>query len=192
MRQIAEIHLDSKALHLVLGQGELRELPDSDPEDCSDDQYELYLVESFHTPRQRLLKDWAFPDRESAIRFCQEEYSVAPNCWTNEPKYSLRMGVEYRLSCSGVPQPKLMSPPQGKLMFHTSLAETGENVNPNGYSYDLQIFGDRAGLRALAARLLITAESEAFDDEFHWHLDFHSSGNTSVTIRSPIYLRRLE
>jgi hypothetical protein len=95
----------------------------------------------------------------------------------------------YKLTTAGVPQPYPVASPNTKIVFRYSPAE-----DENGRIQTvLNICGTREGLKYLAAMLVLCAESEKYDPEFHIHLENMKEveADMDVTIRAPNHLDAL-
>jgi hypothetical protein len=93
---------------------------------------------------------------------------------------------DFTVTSVGIPQPYPDPPKNPRILFRYSTAESdGGNKREV-----LNVCGNVEGLKYLAAMLLMTADSEQYDPEFHIHLE-HMPGVESdcdVTIRAPVYL----
>lgn len=151
----------------------------------------LHIVKFLHTPKQALIAEQEFVSVEEAMDFCRRKYSIEKGEWQSIAPFTLDLHIEYGLTHTGTPQPVLSYPQGGAIAFRVT--ENPRGSNPDGSPYDLEICGTREGLRRLAAWLVVCAESEHFDAEYHHHFEngTETEGNTSVTIRSPQYLNIL-
>ena len=170
-------------LHLVLIE-DLSTTPDFPDLACQ------LMVNRHHLSRDReeiARKD--FTGLAQAQEYCQKEYGVAPGDWLNEITLPYKFEFNYTLSNCGVPQPYPVASRDAEMLFRFSPA-----VDENGRTRSVfNICGTREGLKCLAAMLVLCADSEKYDPEFHIHLEDQPSVETDidVTIRSPAYLDAL-
>ena len=95
----------------------------------------------------------------------------------------------YKVTTRGVPQPYPIAAPNSRIIFRFSPAE-----DENGQARQvLNICGTREGLEYLAAMLVLCADSEKYDPEFHIHLEDlkEVEADIDVTVRAPVYLEVL-
>lgn len=151
----------------------------------------LDVVEFLHTPKQALIADQDFTSVEEALDYCRTKYSIETDDWRRVLPFILDFRIEYDVTHTGTPQPVLLSPQGGELVFRVTADPTSSP--PDTSTYDLQICGTKEGLRRMAAWLLLCAESERFDLEYHRHFERgqEAEGNASVTLRCPTYLNIL-
>lgn len=96
----------------------------------------------------------------------------------------------YTLTNLGQPQPYPVASPDARIVFRCSPIENEDGQTRMG----LNICGTREGLKHLAAMLILCADSDKYDPEFHIHLDEQQGvdADMDVTIRAPIYLDALQ
>jgi hypothetical protein len=96
---------------------------------------------------------------------------------------------DYKVKTQGVPQPYPIAEPNSRILIRFSTAE-GENGRTRQV---LNICGTREGLKYLAAMLVLCADSEKYDPEFHIHLEDLEEVETDieVAVRAPVYLEML-
>lgn len=106
----------------------------------------------------------------------------------DEPDRTHRYTYEfdYTVTSVGVPQPYPNPPKNPCILFRYSTAESDGGTKRQV----LNVCGNAEGLKYLAEMLLLTADSEQYDPEFHIHLEFMPGVETDcdVTIRAPAYL----
>jgi len=93
---------------------------------------------------------------------------------------------DFTVTSVGIPQPYPDPPKNARILFRYSTAESDGGKQRQV----LNVCGNVEGLKYLAAMLLLTADSDQYDPEFHIHLE-HMPGVESdrdVTIRAPVYL----
>ena len=106
-----------------------------------------------------------------------------PRKQPNKVQYTFQF--DYTVSTAGVPQPYPVAQPKAKILIRCTPAE-----DENGRVYEvMNICGNREGLKHLAAMLVLCADSEQYDPEFHVHLEREREvdTDTEVTLRAPVY-----
>jgi hypothetical protein len=103
----------------------------------------------------------------------------------NERRVRYAFTFDYAVSTVGIPQPYPVPQGNPQILFRYSSADTDR-----GERRVLNVCGNAEGLKYLAAMLLLTADSEKYDPEFHIHLDAIPGveADGDVTIRAPVYL----
>jgi hypothetical protein len=93
---------------------------------------------------------------------------------------------DFTVSAAGIPQPYPVPPADPQILFRYSIAKTDGGSDRQV----LNVCGNAEGLKDLAAMLLLTADSEKYDPEFHIHLENMPGveADSDVTIRAPVYL----
>lgn len=150
----------------------------------------LFVIANLRTPNQKLMKEHYFASIILAEQYAQQEHSVSVTDWLDDAPFHYDFHFDYTVSYTGVPQPSLLDSPGAKLVFRLETEDTPDGKDGQA----LHICGNKDGLRRLAARLLLCADSEQYDESFHIHLDHHDeelTTNISVTLRSPSYLESL-
>ena len=140
----------------------------------------------FSAERSSQFKDFA--SLENAQSYCLSTYGVAKSDWTDKPKLSQNFEFEFALSDYGVPQPHTIGFPGAKIkvVFAPAPSVAGD-PQPN----QIEISGNAAGLRMLAAQLLLCADSHTYDPWFHIHFKSDAS-NLEMTLYAPSYFDRWE
>ncbi len=105
------------------------------------------------------------------------------------PRLRYCFRFNYKVTQRGVPQPYPLATPNSIIVFRFSPAED----ETGAVRTVLNICGTRAGLKRLAAMLVLCADSEQYDPEFHIHLEAVKGVETDldVTLRAPVYLDSL-
>ena len=122
--------------------------------------------------------------------YCLKHYGVAPGDWLHEIVLSYVCKFKYTVTNCGIPQPYPIASPDARIVFRCSPIESEDNQTRTG----LNICGTREGLKRLAAMLILCADSDNYDPEFHIHLEAQHGveADMDVTIRAPVYLDRLQ
>ena len=96
---------------------------------------------------------------------------------------------DFTVTTVGVPQPYPVPPRKPQILFRFTSADTDGRRKRRV----LNLCGNAAGLKYLAAMLILTADSETYDPAFHVHLEGVPGVETDcdVTIRAPAYLEVL-
>ena len=130
-----------------------------------------------------------FTDLAEAQDYCLKEYAVALGDWLHEITFPCTFEFNYTLSSLGIPEPYPVAAPDARIALLLSPIEDEDGRTRNG----LNICGTREGLRHLAAMLVLCADSDKYDPEFHVHLERLQcvEADMDVTIRSPVYLDSL-
>jgi hypothetical protein len=168
-------------LYLVL-------IEDLSPPADSDERAACQLmINRHHLSRDReQIASMDFTDLAHAQDYCFKEYGVAPGDWMHEIRLPCAFRFNYTVSNSGVPQPYPVASPNAKILFRFTPAEDEDGRSRRV----LNICGTREGMERLAAMLVLCADSEKYDPEFHIHLEDQHWVETDidVTIRAPVYL----
>ena len=129
---------------------------------------------------------------------CRDRFGVRAEDWLDAG--AVRFGhvfrFDYRVTNQGVPQPYPLGFEGAEVLFRL-----GEVQHPDGPgSPVLNVCGNQEGLRRLAALLLLCADGQKYDGDFHVHLDREPAGigeppfltaDLDVTLRAPSYLAAL-
>lgn len=152
----------------------------------------LHVVRHLRQPGQEFLEEHAFQSLDEALAFCERQYGVLPGHWQDVLPLNATFSFQYQVTHLGTPQPILICTNPGKIQFQVDRVNEGEASGAT--PYQLNISGDRDGLRRLAALFWLAAESENLDREYHQHLDVsdHVLGNVNVIIRGPGYFVEAE
>jgi hypothetical protein len=160
-----------------------------------DRPFTLWVNQDHYSPQRKLIEEAHFVTFESACAYCQQRYGLGQDAsWDDEPVFERNFSFKYRVTHTGVPQPSVLDLPGSVIAF--SLSKEGGLDAEGRATRTISICGNKAGLRQLAAMLLLCAESESLDPEFHIHLDNAPTDDACrvltelpVTLRSPAYLR---
>lgn len=177
---VARSAAGQEELHLVL-------IEDNSPE--ADPPCQL-IVTRHHLSRDREpIAGKDFADLAQAQDYCLKEYGVARGDWKHEITLSYTFEFNYTVSNCGIPQPCPVASPDARIVFRLSPIED----EIGGTRAGLNICGTRDGLKRLAAMLILSAESDKYDPEFHVHLEDQQGveADMDVTIRAPVYLDKL-
>ena len=180
---VARSRAGQEELHLVL-------IEDISPTaDSHQPAYEL-MVNRHHLSRDReQVTRMSFSDLGQAQDYCLKEYGVAPGDWMHEATLTCTFEFNYTLTNCGVPQPYPVASPEARIVFRCLPIEDENGRTRTG----LNICGTREGLKRLAAMLVLCADSDKYDPEFHIHLEDQQGveADMDVTIRAPVYLDTL-
>jgi hypothetical protein len=179
MEMIAATLVDGIESHLVLI------VDDVDRENSCVD---LFVSHEHYSQNRTVVESKGFSSLEEALTFCTAKYGVTAAAWKKDPAFEFRFDFQFRVTNSGIPQPFPLGFGETEVVFQ--LGEK-ENLLDGSKTPSLLITGNRAGLRELAARLLLCADSEQYDPDFHMHLDAaktHRLSNVDVTLYSPTRL----
>src|SRR5689334_5236656 len=119
--------------------------------------------------------------------YCRDKFGVATQDW--QPAEGIRFrhdfAFEFAVTNRGVPQPYPLGFDEAEVVFRL-----GQVQHPDAPpTAVLDVCGNPAGLRQLAAWLLLCADGERYDPGFHVHLDREeqefSASDIDVTLRAP-------
>ena len=158
----------------------------------------LVNADHYGAGRRTLAKAYYW-DLAAAQADCRDRYGVRAEDWVSAE--AIRFGhvfrFDYAITNQGVPQPYPLGFDGAEVVF-----ALGEVQHPDGPSTPvLNVSGNPDGLRRLAALLLLCAESERYDAQFHVHLDREPvvpgqrpflTSDLDVTLRAPAYLADLK
>ncbi len=158
---VARSTAGAEELYLVLS-ADLSPPADSDEPACQ------LMVNRHHLSRDReQIANMDFTDVAHAKDYCLKEYGVARGDWMDEIRLPCTFQFDYTVTNSGVPQPCAVASPNAEILFRFTRAD-----DENGRSRSvLNICGTREGMERLAAMLVLCADSEKYDPEFHIHLE---------------------
>ncbi|MGO8750818.1 MAG: hypothetical protein ACLQNE_33120 [Thermoguttaceae bacterium] len=180
---IARSTAEQEELHLVLSE-RLSAAEEPDEPACQ------LMVNRHHLSRDReLVTSRDFADLTQAQEYCFKKYGVAIDDWRHEITLPYTFQFSYTVSNFGIPQPYPVASPEARIVFRCSPIEDENGRARTG----LNICGTREGLKRLAAMLVLCADSEKYDPEFHIHLEDQQGieADMDVTIRAPVYLDTL-
>lgn len=129
----------------------------------------------------------SFNSIKEAKTYCQETYQVRENEWGNTPFFEKKFAFDYSVSNWGTPQPNVEGFEDAVIKIEVTPA-TEEADDLIAQKNKVDITGNAAGLRKLAAQLLLCADSEEYDEYFHIHLNNEKS-NLELTLMAPNYFK---
>jgi hypothetical protein len=150
---------------------------------------ELFVNRNHFSRDREQITRAEFASVAEAQEHCLRKYGVRSADWMDQITFAHTFQFDYTVTNMGVPQPYPIVIPNARILFRLSPAE-----DENGRSYQvLNICGNREGLERLAAMLVLAANSDKYDPDFHIHLEDWEGIETDMeaTIRSPAYMECL-
>jgi hypothetical protein len=182
---IASQIVNGEELHFIIFEDTFAE-DDGDP-------FEVIVHADHYLASRRTIESVTLATLAEAQAYCRDRYGVATSAWRphDEIRFRYEFAFDYNVSSTGVPQPHPLGFEGARIVFRLSQVEHFDEPS----TPVLDISGNPEGLRRLAAELLLCADSERYDPEFHIHLDRGTdffSGDIDATLRAPAYFERLQ
>jgi hypothetical protein len=159
----------------------------------------LFVNADHYNATRHTLEEAYYWTLAAAQADCRERFGVRPEDWIEAAavRFAEVFHFEYAVTNQGIPQPYPVGLEGGEVLFRL-----GEVQHPDGAPTPvLNVCGTRDGLRRLAAMLLLCADGQRYDHEFHIHLDREPessreppffTGDVDVTLRAPGFLGALK
>ena len=153
-----------------------------------EDQSAELLISRDHFSAKRKYSFKSFDSLKMAQLYCETNYNVGVSSWGKTPIFSKKFEFNYSVSNYGTPQPQTQGFEEAVLKIEVTPA-TEETKDLIAQHNKIEITGNPAGLRKLAAQLLLCADSEEYDEYFHIHMSSQKS-NLELTLLAPNYFKR--
>lgn len=156
-----------------------------------DKPFEVDVFADHYSAARRSLDQVSFRSLDDALAYCLERYGVREADWRSatDVRFPETFSFESGVTNLGVPQPFPFGFEGAEVVFRLGSVEHEDEPS----TPVLHVTGNREGLQRLAALLLLCADSERFDSQFHVHLeregDGFISGDIDVDLRAPAYMK---